>query len=65
MIVQTVTFKSKLSEEQIRRVMEERMPQFRALPGLIQKYYVRGDGPGEFDGVYPWSSHCQLTPKKW
>src|SRR5919197_293940 len=41
MIIQTVKFKSALSEEEVRRVMEERAPQFHALPGLLQKYYVR------------------------
>jgi hypothetical protein len=33
MIIQTVKFKSALSEEEVRRVMEERAPQFHALPG--------------------------------
>jgi hypothetical protein len=47
MIVQFVKFPSGLSEEGVRRTMEERAPQFRALPGLLQKYYGRERESGE------------------
>ncbi len=60
MIVQTVTFKSNLNEEEIRQVMDERMPQFRALPGLIQKYYVKIPESDEYAGVYLWDSQESL-----
>ena len=42
MIIQVVKFQSGLPDEAVRRVMKERAPRFRALPGLLQKYYVSG-----------------------
>ena len=56
MIIQTVKFNSTLSEAEIQRVMEERAPQFRALPGLLQKYYLRDIQTGEVGAVYIWDS---------
>ena len=61
MIVQFVKFPSTLSEEEVRRTMEERAPQFRALPGLLQKYYGRERGTGEFCGIYIWDSEESLA----
>lgn len=56
MILQVVKLKSSLAEEELLKIAHERAPQFRALPGLIQKYYVRRQGEGEFAGVYLWDS---------
>jgi heme-degrading monooxygenase HmoA len=61
MIVQFVKFPSGLSEEQVRQTMEERAPQFRALPGLLQKYYGRERETGEFCGIYLWDSEESLA----
>jgi heme-degrading monooxygenase HmoA len=60
MIIQTVKFKSALSEADIQRVMEERAPQFRALPGLLQKYYLRDNQTGEVGAVYIWDTEESL-----
>ena len=60
MIIRTVKFKSALSETEIQRVMEERAPQFRALPGLLQKYYLRDSQTGEIGAVYIWDSEESL-----
>ena len=60
MIIQTVKFKSALPETEILRVMEERAPQFRALPGLLQKYYLREQQTGEIGAVYIWDSEESL-----
>ncbi len=60
MIIQTVKFKSALSEAEVQRVMEERAPQFRALPGLLQKYYLRENQTGEVGAVYIWDSEESL-----
>jgi heme-degrading monooxygenase HmoA len=60
MIIQMVKFRSGLSDEAVRRVMEERAPQFRALPGLLQKWYVREPATGEFSGIYLWDSEESL-----
>ena len=56
MILQIVKFRSDLTEEELLRIAHERAPRFRAIPGLIQKYYVRRAGPGEYAGVYLWDS---------
>ncbi len=56
MIIQIVKFKSALSEAEIRQVMEDRAPQFRALPRLLQKYYMREMQTGEVGAVYIWDS---------
>jgi heme-degrading monooxygenase HmoA len=50
-----------LSEEELLAVANERLAQFRALDGLVQKYYVRREGPGEFAGVYVWDSPESLA----
>lgn len=60
MIIQTVKFKSELSEAEIQQVMEERAPQFRTLPGLLQKYYLRDIQTGEVGAVYIWDSEESL-----
>jgi heme-degrading monooxygenase HmoA len=60
MIVQVVKFASRLPEHETRRVMEERAPQYRALPGLLQKYYVRDATTGELGGISVWDSAASL-----
>ena len=61
MIVQIVKFKTKLPEDEALAIARERAPEFRAMPGLLQKYYVRLAGPGEFAGVYLWDSMESLA----
>ena len=56
MIIQIVRFKTDLSEDEIRRIAENRAPQYRALPGLRQKYYAYERQTGEFAGIYLWDS---------
>jgi heme-degrading monooxygenase HmoA len=60
MIIQFVKFKSGLSDAEVQRVMKERAPQFRALPGLVQKYYGHEKQTGEFTGVYYWDSEQSM-----
>ncbi len=60
MILQFVRLKSRLSEEALMQKAREREPQFRALPGLLQKYYVKMDAPGQYGGVYVWDSRESL-----
>lgn len=55
-----VKLKSSLPDEEAIRIMEERAPQFRAIPGLIQKYYGHEKATGEFCGVYVWDSEESL-----
>lgn len=60
MILLTVKLKTELSEDELLKIAHERAPEFRALDGLIQKYYVRRDGAGEYAGVYVWDSRESL-----
>ena len=41
MIIQTIKFKSHLPEEEIMKIAKDREPQFKAIPGLHQKYYIK------------------------
>lgn len=51
-----VRFRSSLSLDEVMRVAEERFPQFQALAGLQQKYYIQDVESGEFGGLYLWES---------
>lgn len=51
-----VRFKSALPFEDIQNVMKERAPEFRALEGLEQKYYMQDKATGEVAGLYLWRS---------
>ena len=56
MIVQYVKFKSSLSEDQVLQNIKDREPQYKALPGLLQKYYVQDSQTGEYGGIFVWDS---------
>lgn len=56
MIIQIIKLKSDLPEEELIQRAHEREPHFKALPGLLQKYYVRRDEPGQYAGIYVWDS---------
>ena len=48
--------KSRLSPDEMERRYKERMPRFREVPGLLQKYYSYDSSTGEWAGVYLWDS---------
>ena len=56
MIIQVLKLKSNLPEEELLRRAKEREPQFKAIPGLLQKYYVKIGESGQYGGVYIWDS---------
>ena len=56
MIAQFVQFRTSLSEIGALAVARERLPQFRAIPSLRQKYYLKASGPDRFCGFYIWES---------
>lgn len=56
MIIQFIRFETSLTEDEVLAIARERADQFRALPGLIQKYYVKLDQPNHYGGVYLWDS---------
>ena len=51
-----VRFRSKLPFDEIMKIVEERAPEFRALAGLQQKYYLQDPATGEIGGLYLWES---------
>jgi heme-degrading monooxygenase HmoA len=62
--MQIVKIKTDLSEEEMMKKARERKPQFEALPGLIQKYYIKLGKEGEYGGVYIWDSAESLQSYK-
>ena len=56
MLIQIVKLKSALKEEELIKKAKEREPQFKAIPGLLQKYYVKMGQSGRFGGIYVWDS---------
>lgn len=59
MIIQFVRLKSNLGSEELERRALDRKPQFEAMPGLLQKYYVKIK-EGEYGGIYVWDSMDSL-----
>ncbi len=51
-----VRLRSQLSHDEIVAIMNERAPEFRALEGLEQKYYLHDPETGEYGGFYVWRS---------
>ena len=51
-----VRMKSKLTHDEIVQIMNDRAPEFRALDGLEQKYYLHDPATGEYGGFYVWRS---------
>ena len=60
MILQIIKLKSNLPEEELLKKAKEREPQFKAIPGLLQKYYIKTDQPGQYGGIYVWDSQESL-----
>lgn len=51
-----VRLQSALSHDEILSIMKERAPEFRAIEGLEQKYYLYDQESGEYGGFYIWRS---------
>jgi heme-degrading monooxygenase HmoA len=60
MLIQTVKFESTLPEADVLRIADERADAYRAVPGLVQKYYVRIDH-NRYCGVMIWESKEALA----
>jgi heme-degrading monooxygenase HmoA len=60
-MIMTVRFASELPHDEAMAVMEERAPEFAALDGLVQKYYVQDTETGEYCGIYLWRSAADLA----
>ena len=60
-LIVLVRFHSPLSLDEVMAVARERAPDFRALRGLQQKYYVQDAESGEYGGLYLWESADALA----
>ena len=60
MLVQFVRFTTGMSEGEFLKIVEERSPAFRDVPGLAQKYFVKLDEPDRFGGVYLWQTRAAM-----
>jgi len=61
MIMQRVTFRSTLSQDDLWKVAREREPEYRKVPGLLQKFYVQCTEPDTYCGVLLWDSMDALA----
>jgi len=61
MVIVQVTFETELSEDEVVRRAEARIEEFRALPGLLQKYYIKLKQPNHYGGIYVWDSMESLA----
>ena len=52
--------KSELPYEEMEKRYKERMPNFRDIPGLVQKYYSYDESTKEWAGIYFWDSEESL-----
>lgn len=52
--------KSKLSKQELERRYTERMPAFRQVPGLVQKYYAYDEAEQAWAGIYLFESEEAL-----
>jgi hypothetical protein len=62
--MQIVKIKTELSLDELLEIAQDRAPQFEAIPGLVQKYYIKLESPGEYGGVYIWDSVESLNEFK-
>ena len=60
MIVQLVKYKTGLSHEEAAKTIAQRAPQYKALPGLRQKLYIREPETGEYGGIYVWEDEDSM-----
>ena len=56
MVVHFVRITTRLAHGEVRRIMEERAPRFRQVPGLLQKYYGYEPSSEAFCGCYVFDS---------
>ena len=59
-VIQFVKFSSPLTEDEVLAVMERRAPEFREVPGLLQKFYGREVDTGDTCGIYVFDSQESL-----
>ena len=61
MIVSIVRFRSRLRNEEVQALFEQRADRYRQVPGLVEKLYLRFEETGEWGAVYVFDSEESLT----
>ena len=61
MIILLARFKSTLQHDEVHKIMVDRAPSFRAIPGLVQKNYIQDRETGEYGGMYFWDTEASMT----
>jgi hypothetical protein len=61
MLAQFVQFETSLPEDDLMAVCNERLPRYRAIPSLVQKYYLKLDKPNRYGGFLIWESPAALA----
>ena len=56
MVIHFVRFNTRLAHEEVLRILKERAPRMREVPGLVQKYYGYEPESGAFCGCYIFDS---------
>lgn len=60
-VVLLVRIRSPLDPQELARRATERRPEFDAVPGLLQKIYIRDEATGEVGGLYFFESREHLA----
>ncbi len=63
-----IPLREPLSSEEARRLAEETAPKYKQAPGLVRKYFVRGEDGLTWGGIYLWETRAQaeaLFDKEW
>jgi hypothetical protein len=60
-IASLVRFRSAPSDDEVLATFEERADRYRAVPGLVEKIYLRFGTTGQFGALYVWGSEEALV----
>ena len=55
-LILLVKFKSPLSLDEVTKIIDSRIDEFKSLKGLQQKYYLQEPATKEYAGLYLWES---------
>jgi hypothetical protein len=55
-----VKFHSGLTDSEVHKLLDQRLPSVLAVPGLLQKYYAREASTGDYVGVHVFDSEESL-----
>jgi heme-degrading monooxygenase HmoA len=59
-IVSLVRFRSKLPDDEVQALFEDRAHRYRSVTGLLEKLYIRFRDTDEFGAIYVWESEEDL-----